>query len=54
MITTILIVLIIVLAATPLIYWINNKQSFNHPVRTEQVATSSENSKKRISQFESL
>ena len=46
MITTILIVLIIVLAATPLIYWINNKQSFNHPVRTEQVATSSENSKK--------
>lgn len=47
MITTILIVLIIVLAATPLIYWINNKQSFNHPVRTEQVAASSKNSKKK-------
>lgn len=47
MITTILIVLIIVLAAAPLIYWINNKQSFNHPVRTEQVASDSDNSKKK-------
>lgn len=49
MITTILILLIIGLAAAPLIYWINNKQSFNHPVRTEQVASdSSKNSKKKL------
>ena len=33
-ITTILIVLIIILAATPVLYWVNHQQSFNHPQRT--------------------
>lgn len=47
MITTILIILIIILAASPIIYWINHKQSLNHPVRTEQVASGTNNSKKK-------
>lgn len=40
-ITTILIVLIIILAATPVLYWVNHQQSFNHPQRTVKVASSS-------------
>ncbi|MCD5423224.1 SAG1386/EF1546 family surface-associated protein [Limosilactobacillus fermentum] len=49
-ITTILIVLIIILAATPVLYWINHQQSFNHPQRTVKVASSSTaTSKKKAS-----
>lgn len=39
-ITTILIVLIVILAATPIIYWVHHEQSFNHPQQTEKVAQS--------------
>lgn len=38
-ITTILIILIIILAAAPVIYWTRHKQSFDHPVRQERVAS---------------
>ncbi|WP_368887159.1 SAG1386/EF1546 family surface-associated protein [Limosilactobacillus fermentum] len=49
-ITTILIVLIIILAATPVLYWVNHQQSFNHPQRTVKVASSSTaTSKKKAS-----
>ena len=49
-ITTILIVLIIILAATPVLYWVNHLQSFNHPQRTVKVASSSTaTSKKKAS-----
>ena len=47
MITTILIILIIALAAGPVIYWVNHKKSLNHPIRSEQVAQSATNSKKK-------
>lgn len=46
-VTTVLIVLIIALAAAPVIYWVNHKQSFNHPIRTEQRATSAVSSHKK-------
>ncbi|QLL70113.1 SAG1386/EF1546 family surface-associated protein [Lactobacillus sp. 3B(2020)] len=47
--TTILVVLIIILAATPIIYWLNHEKSFNHPVQhTEQVAKASSNAKKKV------
>ncbi|MBU9696058.1 LysM peptidoglycan-binding domain-containing protein [Limosilactobacillus portuensis] len=45
-ITTVLIVLIIILATIPLIYWVNHKQTMNHPVRTERLAQSQSNKKK--------
>ncbi len=47
MITTILIILIIILAAAPVIYWVNHKNPLNHPVRSERVAQSATNSKKK-------
>lgn len=47
--TTILVVLIIILAATPIFYWLNHEKSFNHPVQhTERVAKASSNSKKKV------
>lgn len=47
MITTVLIVLIIILAAAPVIYWVNHKNSLNHPVRSERMAQSATNPKKK-------
>lgn len=52
-ITTVLIVLIIILAATPIIYWVHNEQSFNHPIQTEKVAKSSSHVKKASSHAKS-
>ena len=48
-ITTILIVLIVILAATPIIYWVHHEQSFNHPQQTEKVAQSVSSKAKKAS-----
>lgn len=48
-ITTILIVLIVILAATPIIYWVRHEQSFNHPQQTERVAQSTSSKAKKAS-----
>ncbi|WP_261622397.1 SAG1386/EF1546 family surface-associated protein [Limosilactobacillus fermentum] len=53
-ITTILIVLIIILAATPVLYWVNHQQSFNHPQRTVKVASSSTATSKKKASSTSL
>lgn len=46
-ITTILVVLIIILAATPVVYWVNHERSFNHPAQTSTRVASSSSSKKK-------
>ena len=48
-ITTILIVLIVILAATPIIYWVHHEQSFNHPQQTEKVAQATSSKVKKAS-----
>ncbi|MDD6864940.1 MAG: LysM domain-containing protein [Lactobacillus sp.] len=48
-ITTILIVLIVILAATPIIYWVHHEQSFNHPQQTEKVAQATSSKLKKAS-----
>lgn len=48
-ITTILIVLIVILTATPIIYWVHHEQSFNHPQQTEKVAQSVSSKAKKAS-----
>ena len=48
-ITTILVVLIVILAATPIIYWVHHEQSFNHPQQTEKVAQSVSSKAKKAS-----
>lgn len=48
-ITTILIVLIVILAATPIIYWVHHEQSFNYPQQTEKVAQATSSKVKKAS-----
>ena len=40
-ITTILVLIIVIFAAMPVVYWAQHQKSFNHPVQQEKVAASS-------------